>query len=63
MIKAAAEITMEEYKDGIFILEDDEQMVTGYWLIPDDWYIGNRMTAYARWYASREGAEEQALDD
>lgn len=58
-IRDAKDITAEEYEDGIFVMEDDSMMVTGVWWVPDDWYIGNRHTAYARWFVDRETAERE----
>jgi|GEM_PF-5704790 len=56
-IRNANEITADEYRDGIFVIEDADQMSTGVWWIPDDWTPGNRLTAYARWYADRDTAQ------
>lgn len=56
-IRSATDITAEEYQDGIFIIEDEDQTTSGVWWIPEDWTPGNRQTAYARWYIDRETAE------
>lgn len=56
-IRDAKDIMAEEYEDGIFVIEDQDQTTTGVWWIPDDWQLGDRHTAYARWYADRETAE------
>ena len=56
-IRDAKDITAEEYQDGIFVIEDEDQTVTGVWWIPEGWKPGNRRTAYARWYIDRQTAE------
>lgn len=61
-IRNANEISREEYEDGIFLVEDDAQMSTGVWWIPDGWEPGNRYTAYARWYIDRATAEAEEAE-
>ena len=56
-IRDAKDITAAEYADGIFVIEDEDQTVTGVWWIPEGWKPGNRRTAYARWYIDRQTAE------
>lgn len=55
-IREAREISFEEYEDGIFDLENEEQTREGVWVVYDD-------QTYARWFADRETAEKYLAEE
>lgn len=56
IIRAANEITADEYESSVFVIESDDQMVNGFWLMSES------EPDYAEWYATREYAEERKAE-
>ena len=48
IIRAAVDITADEYESPAFVIEDESQMESGYWL------MSASDSDYAEWYASEE---------